>query len=192
MTTPVNLLNPSSVNAPAAEAVDQPDAQRPAAPAADNHPAPAPAPAPNLADAVQNASARLDQLLHKAALQMPSMEGSLAAQLKAQVPRPGFLRSGYRIHPTVIAAAERCDRAAQELAKIPAGAFKSPDVMNPKADSQAFKVLQAYTEAQNELYGKLVEFTKATGKSTPLLTSAIQATQFRAEYCRPSGAADGR
>lgn len=180
MTTSVNPLNPSSVNAPAAEEVDQPDAQRAAAPAADNHPAPAPAPAPNLADAVQNASARLDQLLHKAALQMPSMEGSLAAQLKAQIPRPGLLRSGRSIHPTLIEAAERCDRAAQDLAKIPAGAFKSPDVMNPNADSQAFKTLQAYTEAQNELYGKLVEYTKATGKSSPLLTSAIQATQFRA------------
>ena len=180
MTTPVNLLNPASVNAPAAEAIDQPDAQRAAAPVAGNHPAPVPVPALNLADTVRNASARLDQLLHKAALQMPSMDGSLAAQLKAEVPRPGILRSGRSIHPAVIAAAERCDRAAQELAKIPAGAFKSPDVMNPKADSPAFKALQEYTEAQNELYGKLVEFTKATGKSTPLLTSAIQATQFRA------------
>lgn len=180
MTTPVNLLNPASVNAPAAEAIDQPDAQRAAAPAAGNHPAPVPVPALNLADTVRNASARLDQLLHKAALQMPSMDGSLAAQLKAEVPRPGILRSGRSIHPAVIAAAERCDRASQELAKIPAGAFKSPDVMDPNADSQAFKALQEYTEAQNELYGKLVEFTKATGKSTPLLTSAIQATQFRA------------
>lgn len=180
MTTPVNLLNPASVNAPAAEAIDQPDAQRAAAPAAGNHPAPVPVPALNLADTVRNASARLDQLLHKAALQMPSMDGSLAAQLKAEVPRPGILRSGRSIHPAVIAAAERCDRASQELAKIPAGAFKSPDVMDPNADSPAFKALQEYTEAQNELYGKLVEFTKATGKSTPLLTSAIQATQFRA------------
>ena len=180
MTTPVNLLNPAIVNAPAAEAIDQPDAQHAAASAADNHPAPASAPAPDLADAVQNASARLDQLLHKAALQMPSMDGSLAAQLKAEVPRPGILRSGRSIHPAVIAAAERCDRAAQKLAKIPAGDFKAPDVMDPNADSPAFRVLQEYTEAQNELYGKLVEFTKATGKSTPLLTSAIQATQFRA------------
>ena len=180
MTTPVNLLNPAIVNAPAAEAIDQPDAQHAAASAADNHTAPASAPALDLADAVQNASARLDQLLHKAALQMPSMDGSLAAQLKAEVPRPGILRSGRSIHPAVIAAAERCDRAAQKLAKIPAGAFKAPDVMDPNADSPAFRVLQEYTEAQNELYGKLVEFTKATGKSTPLLTSAIQATQFRA------------
>ena len=180
MTTPVNLLNPASVNAPAAEAIDQPDAQRAAAPAAGNHPAPVPVPELNLAYTVRNASARLDQLLHKAALQMPSMDGSLAAQLKAEVPRPGILRSGRSIHPAVIAAAERCDRASQELAKIPAGDFKSPDVMDPNADSPAFKALQEYTEAQNELYGKLVEFTKATGKSTPLLTSAIQATQFRA------------
>ena len=40
MTTPVNLLNPAIVNAPAAEAIDQPDAHA-AASAADNHPAPA-------------------------------------------------------------------------------------------------------------------------------------------------------
>lgn len=130
---------------------------------------------PNLAQDVEHASVRLNQLMEKVALQMPSMNGSLTTQLQKEIPRPKLFHAGYQIHTKVMDAAKKCDEAARALSQIPTRAFATQPI-----SQEAFSVLKNYTESQNALYSKLNDFMKATKQSSPLLTSALQATQNRA------------
>lgn len=137
-------------------------------------PAPEDAPRPNLRQLSDGAQSRLTRLLARGAGKTEGMTGSLLEAVRKDIPRPGVFKKGRALQPAILAAAEKCDRATAEFAKVPASAFRSPD------PEEALAKLKAYTDAQNELYDALQKYQNETGGHNPAVTRYMNETQFRA------------
>lgn len=137
-------------------------------------PAPEDAPQLDLREIALSAQSRLSRLLARGAGKSEAMTGSLLEAVRKDIPRPGVFKKGRALQPAILAAAEKCDRATAEFAKVPASAFRSPD------PEEALAKLKAYTDAQNELYDALQKYQNETGGHNPAVTRYMNETQFRA------------
>ncbi|WP_077073233.1 hypothetical protein [Mailhella massiliensis] len=146
----------------------------PAEPGGETSVSPAPADRVPVAVQLQGAERRIERLLGRAAGHLPGLTGSMYAHIRNEVPRPPLFAAGWRKHGDMTAAAQRCDRAAAALARIPVKAFTA----QPPAEAHV-QALREYTEAQNALYGAIRAFMERKGES-PLLAVEMQRTQFRA------------